>query len=76
MVKDNGMGIDLEKNKEKIFGLYKRFHGNEIDGKGVGLHLVKTHAESLGGRVEVESKLNEGTEFKVYLPKKLWKSQY
>jgi len=68
-VKDNGSGIDLEKNKSKIFGLYKRFHGADIPGKGVGLHLVKTHAESLGGHVEIESKLNEGTEFKVYLPK-------
>lgn len=68
-VKDNGRGIDLEKNKNKIFGLYKRFHGNEIPGKGVGLHLVKIHAESLGGSVEVQSKLNEGTEFKIYLPK-------
>ena len=68
-VKDNGMGIDLSKNAGKIFGLYKRFHGDEIPGKGIGLHLVKTHAESLGGRVEVESKINEGIQFKIYLPK-------
>ena len=69
LVKDNGTGIDLTKNSGKIFGLYKRFHGSEIPGKGIGLHLVKTHAESLGGRVEVESKLNEGIQFKIYLPK-------
>ena len=67
-VKDNGMGIDLVKNSEKLFGLYKRFHGDVIPGKGVGLHLVKTHVESLGGRVGVESKINEGIEFKIYLP--------
>ncbi|HTE29789.1 MAG TPA: PAS domain S-box protein [Chryseolinea sp.] len=69
-VKDNGMGIDLIKNGGKIFGLYKRFHGDKIPGKGVGLHLVKSHVESLGGRVEVESKVNEGIEFKVFLPKR------
>jgi PAS domain S-box-containing protein len=68
-VKDNGMGIDLKKNGEKIFGLYKRFHGDAIPGKGVGLHLVKTHVESLGGRVEVESTVNEGIEFRIFLPK-------
>jgi PAS domain S-box-containing protein len=67
-VKDNGMGIDLSKNKSKIFGLYKRFHGKSIPGKGVGLHLVKTHVETLGGRIEVKSQLNKGTEFKIYLP--------
>jgi PAS domain S-box-containing protein len=68
-VKDNGMGIDLIKNGGKIFGLYKRFHGDTIPGKGVGLHLVKTHVESLGGRVEVESTVNKGIEFKIFLPK-------
>ncbi|MEI6264206.1 MAG: ATP-binding protein [Sphingobacteriia bacterium] len=67
-VKDNGMGIDLEKNKEKVFSLYKRFHGNKIQGKGMGLNLVKVQAESLGGRVELESKVDQGSEFKIYLP--------
>ena len=69
MVKDNGMGIDLDKNGSKIFGLYRRFHGNAIPGKGMGLNLVKAHAESLGGHVDVESKLKEGTVFKVYILK-------
>lgn len=69
LVKDNGSGIDLERNKEKIFGLYKRFHNGDIPGKGIGLNLVKTQTESLGGHVEVESKLNCGTTFKIFLPK-------
>ena len=67
-VKDNGMGIDLKRNAKHVFGIYKRFHGASISGKGVGLHLVKTQVESLGGRVELESKLNEGADFKIYLP--------
>jgi PAS domain S-box-containing protein len=65
---DNGMGMDLERNKEKIFGMYKRFHMH-VEGKGLGLHLVKTQVEALHGRIEVESKLDEGTTFKIYLPK-------
>lgn len=68
MVIDNGIGIDMQKYGSKLFGLYKRFHSDSVPGKGVGLNLVKTHAESLGGRVEAESILNEGSVFKVYLP--------
>ncbi len=67
-VKDNGMGIDTVKHAGKIFALYKRFHGDNIQGKGIGLNLVKVQAESLGGRAEVESIVNEGTEFKIFLP--------
>ncbi len=69
-VKDNGMGMDLVRNSKNVFGLYKRFHEGTIPGKGIGLHLVKTHAESLGGRVEIESIVNEGTTFNVYINKK------
>ncbi|MDZ4758558.1 MAG: PAS domain S-box protein [Bacteroidota bacterium] len=68
-VQDNGRGIDLEINKDKVFGLYKRFHGNEIEGRGIGLNLVKVQAESLGGSIEVESVVNQGTIFKVRIPK-------
>jgi signal transduction histidine kinase len=67
-VKDNGRGINMEKNGDKIFGLYKRFHGNQVPGRGIGLNLVKAHAESLGGRVEVTSIEHTGTEFIIYLP--------
>lgn len=67
-VKDNGSGIDLEKYGEKIFGLYKRFHESEVSGRGLGLNMVKTQAESLGGRAEVESIVNQGSTFRIYLP--------
>jgi PAS domain S-box-containing protein len=67
-VADNGIGIDLVKNGEKIFGLYKRFTSSAIPGKGIGLCMVKNQVESLGGRVEVASRLNEGSTFTVYLP--------
>ncbi|HWY11445.1 MAG TPA: hybrid sensor histidine kinase/response regulator [Bacteroidia bacterium] len=65
--KDNGIGIDLNKHKDKIFGLYKRFN-NEKEGKGMGLFLVKTQVESMGGAIEVKSNLGEGTSFIIKLP--------
>ncbi len=65
-VTDNGMGIDLDKFKDKVFGLYKRFH-THTEGKGLGLFLVKLQAETLGGRVEVKSKLDSGTTFSVFI---------
>ncbi|MEJ7779294.1 MAG: PAS domain S-box protein [Daejeonella sp.] len=46
-LKDNGRGIDLVRNKDQVFGLYKRFHSN-VDGKGMGLFMVKTQVEVLG----------------------------
>ncbi|WP_428224791.1 PAS domain S-box protein [Flavobacterium sp.] len=64
-IADNGMGIDLGKNKEKIFGMYKTFHGNP-DAVGLGLFMVKNHVESMGGRIEVESEVGVGTTFKLY----------
>lgn len=67
-VSDNGRGIDLYKNASHIFTIYKKFHNDPIPGKGVGLYLVKAQAEALGGRVEAVSKINEGAEFRVYLP--------
>lgn len=58
--KDNGIGIDLEKNKDKIFGLYQRFH-NHPESKGLGLYLVKSQVESMGGTISVESTVGKGT---------------
>ena len=60
--RDNGTGIDLDKTGDQIFGLYKRFHPN-IEGKGMGLFMVKTQVETLGGKITVKSKINEGTCF-------------
>jgi PAS domain S-box-containing protein len=64
--KDNGLGIDLHLHKDKIFGFYKRFHSH-VEGKGMGLHLIKTQVEMMGGRIEVESEVNKGTTFRVIL---------
>lgn len=60
--KDNGIGIDLERNRDKIFGLYQRFH-DYPDSKGLGLYLVKSQVETMGGTISIESKVNIGTTF-------------
>lgn len=64
-VADNGKGIDLEKYGKKLFQMYKTFHYNK-DAIGIGLFITKNHIESLGGKVEVESKVDVGTEFSVF----------
>lgn len=63
-IEDNGIGIDLNKNKDKIFGLYQRFH-NYPDSKGLGLYLVKSQIEAMDGTIEVESFVNKGTKFTI-----------
>ena len=63
-IEDNGIGIDLTKNNDKIFGLYQRFH-NYPDSKGLGLYLVKSQVEAMGGTIEVESFVNKGTKFTI-----------
>lgn len=65
-IADNGLGIDLEKHGEKLFGMYKTFHGNS-DAKGIGLFITKNQVEVMGGRIEVESEVNQGTTFKIFL---------
>jgi len=66
-VSDNGLGINLESQKENVFKLYRRFHSH-VDGKGLGLYLVKTQIDTLGGTINIESEINRGTTFIVTLP--------
>ncbi len=65
--KDNGIGIDMEKNGAYLFGLYKRFH-HHVEGKGIGLYMVKSQVLALGGTITATSEVNVGTEFIVTLP--------
>ena len=65
-VSDNGLGIDLLKHEEKLFKLYNRFHLH-VEGKGMGLYMVKTQVAALGGRIEVSGKVDMGLTFKIIL---------
>lgn len=64
--KDNGLGIDLNEKGDKIFRLYARFHSH-VEGKGMGLFMVKTQVEAIGGKITIASEVNKGTEFTITL---------
>ena len=64
-IQDNGLGIDLKRHGDKLFGMYKTFHKNE-NARGIGLFITKNQIESMGGKVAVESMINKGTTFKIY----------
>lgn len=64
---DNGVGIDLELAREKIFKPYQRFN-TETSGKGLGLYIVKTQVEILGGAVSVASSPGKGSTFVLTFP--------
>ena len=63
-VKDNGLGMDLTGNVQ-LFTMFKRFH-NHVEGTGIGLYMVKKIIENAGGKITVQSKIDEGTTFQVY----------
>jgi PAS domain S-box-containing protein len=62
---DNGIGIDLDKYGDELFGMYKTFNGNS-GAKGIGLFISKSQIDAMGGSVTVSSNLNEGTTFNIY----------
>ena len=63
-IEDNGIGIDLEKYKYKLFGMHHTFH-KHTSGKGFGLFLIKNQLDLMGSKIEVESQENIGTTFKI-----------
>ncbi len=65
-VKDNGIGIDVDKQKD-VFSKYSRI-GNTVEGSGIGLYLVNEIVTNSGGKILLKSQLGKGSEFKVYLP--------
>jgi PAS domain S-box-containing protein len=64
--KDNGIGLDLERYKDRLFGLYQRFHSH-VDGKGLGLYLIREQIRAHDGNLRVESTVGVGTTFYIYL---------
>jgi signal transduction histidine kinase len=63
-VKDNGLGIDLERHSDNLFKLYKRFH-RDVSGKGMGLFIVKSQLEAMNASIAVDSEVGVGTTFKI-----------
>jgi hypothetical protein len=65
-ISDNGIGIDLARNGDKIFGMYKTF-SNNADARGIGLFITKNQIDAMGGTITVDSELNVGSTFKIYI---------
>ena len=63
-VSDNGLGIDMKKFGDKLFGLHRTFHSH-AEARGVGLFLIKTQIESMGGFISAESEVDKGTTFTI-----------
>jgi signal transduction histidine kinase len=66
-VEDNGIGID-PKYFDYIFGVFRRLHGSQKSGTGIGLAICRAAVERLGGRIWVESAPGAGSTFRVSLP--------
>jgi PAS domain S-box-containing protein len=66
-VADNGMGIDPAYH-QTIFGVFKRLHGREVPGTGIGLAICQRAVERYGGRIWVESQIDQGSTFYFTLP--------
>jgi light-regulated signal transduction histidine kinase (bacteriophytochrome) len=64
--RDNGIGLDLDRYKDRLFGLYQRFHSH-VDGKGLGLYLIREQIRAHDGNLRVESTVGVGTTFYIYL---------
>lgn len=64
--RDNGIGLDLSRYGDRLFGLYQRFH-NHVEGKGMGLYLVREQIRANDGKIEIESEVGKGLEFTIYL---------
>ncbi|MDO9561502.1 MAG: CHASE3 domain-containing protein [Bradyrhizobium sp.] len=69
-VSDNGRGI-AERDRERVFELFKRSGEQDQPGEGIGLAYVLTVIRNLGGEISMTSDLDRGTTFKIVLPREL-----
>ncbi len=66
-VRDNGRGI-AERDRERIFELFRRAGVQDVAGEGIGLAHVRALSRRLGGEIGCESELDVGSEFTLRLP--------
>lgn len=65
MVKDNGMGIDLEKHRGQLFGYKKKFHRG-YHSNGISLFMIRNQIRTFGGNIEIKSEEGQGSSFYIY----------
>lgn len=68
MVQDQGIGIPEEEQKHLFERFFRAKNASNIQGTGLGLNIVSKYVEELKGKLTFESKLNEGTIFKIKIP--------
>lgn len=66
-ITDNGLGFNISLHNENLFKLYRRFH-THVEGRGLGLYLIKSQVDVLHGSIEVASEPDKGSTFRVILP--------
>lgn len=67
-VSDNGLGINLDKHREKLFQMRQSIH-NHPESKGIGLYLAQGQMRAMHGYITVQSKLNQGSTFVLHFPR-------
>lgn len=69
-VEDNGIGIGLEDQEHLFSSFFRAANALNIQGTGLGLHIVKRYADLIGAKVELKSELNKGTTVSLFIPLK------
>ncbi|MGY2131927.1 PAS domain S-box protein [Hymenobacter sp. HD11105] len=63
-VQDNGLGIEAGR-MDQLFTMFRRFH-DHVEGSGIGLYMIKKMVENVGGKIEAESQVGQGSTFRIY----------
>ena len=69
-VRDHGIGISEEDQKHLFSTFFRGKNALNIQGTGLGLHIVKRYADLLGGTLSLKSQLNKGTTITLMIPVK------
>lgn len=70
-VKDNGIGISEEDQEHLFERFFRAKNAGNIQGTGLGLHIVSKYLDLMYAKIEMKSKLNEGSVFTIYIPQNL-----